>query len=149
MHADTGVCEIIDPPENNTLCTISFQSARSGAGGQFLLPDCRATTRVKGMCFFSDTLVSGAQYWRQTPTLEYNMLMIPRCLPVIVIEHDRCHAVYYMNGKTVALGTDAFMHPPVSLTLSVRPRNPTYKIHLNYTTISSNSISTILVVLVV
>ena len=32
----------ITPPENNTRWNISFQSAKSGAGEQFLLLDCRA-----------------------------------------------------------------------------------------------------------
>ena len=31
-----------------------FQSTKSGAGEQLLLPDCRAKARVKGMLLFTD-----------------------------------------------------------------------------------------------
>ena len=51
----TGVCEKT-PPEKKTGENIGFENAASGAGKQFLLLDCRAKARVKGL-FVSQTPV--------------------------------------------------------------------------------------------
>ena len=51
-------CEQNTPPK--TCGTISFPSTKSGAGEQFLLPDCSGTARTKGM------LSSQRPVWPQT-----------------------------------------------------------------------------------
>ena len=44
---DTSVCEENTPPEKKTLGERSLQSAKSGAGEQFLPLDCRPKARLK------------------------------------------------------------------------------------------------------
>ena len=51
MMRDTGVCETNTPPEKKTLGKTSLQSAKSGAGEQFLPLDCRANAHIKGVVF--------------------------------------------------------------------------------------------------
>ena len=52
------MCEKKAPPDGKTLGSISLKSTKSGGGEQFLLLDCRATARRKGMLFFTATGVS-------------------------------------------------------------------------------------------
>ena len=47
----TGVCEMNISPEKNARRKIGFGSTKSGAGQQFLLKDCKAMARPKGVCF--------------------------------------------------------------------------------------------------
>ena len=52
--SDTGVCEKHTPLDDKTGGDISFQKTKSGAGLQFLLLDCKARARTRGMFFFTD-----------------------------------------------------------------------------------------------
>ena len=47
----TGVCEKTHLGRTNKCGKTSFQSAKSGAGLQFLRLDCRERARIKGVCF--------------------------------------------------------------------------------------------------
>ena len=51
----TGVCEQNTPPENDYLGNISLQSAKSGAGEQFLPLDCRAEVHLKEVFLSTDS----------------------------------------------------------------------------------------------
>ena len=54
----TGVSEKNTPPEKNEVRKISLQSAKSGAGEQFLPLDCRAELDPKGVSLFTGTGIS-------------------------------------------------------------------------------------------
>ena len=45
----TGVCEIQTPPEKRTRENVGFESAKSVAGEQLSLLDCRARACAKGV----------------------------------------------------------------------------------------------------
>ena len=55
---DTDVCEKNTPPDRKTCGKTSFWRAKSGAGKQFLLLDCRAQALQKGVFLFTDTGMS-------------------------------------------------------------------------------------------
>ena len=56
QYDHTGACEKNTPPKKKTREVISFENAKSGAGEQFLLLDCRARACAKGV-FISQTPV--------------------------------------------------------------------------------------------
>ena len=55
--SSTGICEKNTPPDKKTGWKISFESAKSGAGLQFLSLDCRAKAHLKE-CVFTDSRMS-------------------------------------------------------------------------------------------
>ena len=58
---DTGVCEKNTSREESVWEDVFFQSTKAGGGEQYLLLDCRATTRMKGNYFhrFTDAGILG------------------------------------------------------------------------------------------
>ena len=62
MTETTGVCEENTPRENNTMRNIGLRSTESGAGEQFLLRDCKARARPKGVFLFTDAGMSDRDY---------------------------------------------------------------------------------------
>ena len=55
-RCDTGVCEQINTsPDKKTLGSVGLKNTKSGGGDQFLLLDCRATARRKGVSSFTGT----------------------------------------------------------------------------------------------
>ena len=61
----TGVCEKNTPPEKKKDGNIGFGNTESGAGEQFLLLDCMAKARAKGVFLFTDTGI----FVNRAPTL--------------------------------------------------------------------------------
>ena len=63
------------PPEKSTRRNICFQSAKSGAGEQFLLLDCRARTSAQGVFLFTDTVSNATVLRRSTSTSTQTVLV--------------------------------------------------------------------------